>query len=357
MAHIFHRSPFKLQIKGGRKMKLRRFLAASLALVFLLATASQTSPAEKVSVLIYTSVPIEIMNEIEGAFEAAVPDIDLEVFRTGTGKLKAKIATECETGKIVADLIWVADFAYYETLKEMTCGGIEGQLLKYESPGAVGIPEELVDKDGYYYGARMINMIIAYNTNLVTDPPQRWKDLWDKRWKDQIVMANVLYSGALLNTMGALVMEYGLEYFRKLRENGAAVVRSNTGAAKAIAAGEFQVGITLDYIVRDLKADGSPIDLVYPQDGAVVIPSPVAIITTTAQPDAAKQFIDYALSEEGQRALVELGNFISVRPEVAPPPGAPTLEELLAQAMPIDWNWIRYNTEWLNEQWTEIMLE
>ncbi|HDG97322.1 MAG TPA: extracellular solute-binding protein [Desulfobacterales bacterium] len=316
-----------------------------------------TASGERVSILLYTSVPIEIMTKIEETFEAVNPDIDLVVFRTGTGKLKAKIATECEVGKIEADLIWVADFTYYETLKEMRCGTLVGQLLYYKPPAAAAIPAELYDKEGYYYGARIINMVIAYNTTLVQEPPRKWKDLLDEKWKDQIIMGNVLYSGALVDTMGALVMRYGLEYFEKLRENGAVVVRSNTGAAKAIAAGEYPVGITLDYIVRNLKAKGSPIDLVYPQDGPVVIPSPIAIVASTDQPEAAKRFVDYLLSKEGQETLVKLGNFVSVIPEVSPPPGAPALEELMEMAMPLDWDWIRRNMEWLNEQWTRIMLD
>jgi len=305
----------------------------------------------KQSITIYTSVPTKIMTKIEKAFEAGYGDIDLNVFRSGTGKIAAKIAAEREAGGVKADIIWLADFAYYDTLKG------KGLLMPYKTKAAKGIPEALVDKDGYYYGARMICMVLAYNTGAVKNPPKNWKALQDAKWSGSIVMPNPHYSGAALDTFGALTMNYGLSYFQKLRKNKAVVVRGNSGAARKIAGNEFSVGLTLDYIVRNLKAKGSPIDLVYPEDGTVAIPSPIAIIKGTKNSAAAKKFLDFAVSDKGQETLRQLGNFIPVRPNLASPANTPSLSDLMSTAMAIDWEYIRQNTKWLKNQFSTIMLD
>ena len=74
------------------------------------------------------------LQDRDGVSETHVPGIDLKVFRSGTGKLAAKIATEREAGGVKADVVWVADFAYYETLKEQKL------LLKYNSPAGRALP-------------------------------------------------------------------------------------------------------------------------------------------------------------------------------------------------------------------------
>jgi iron(III) transport system substrate-binding protein len=311
---------------------MRRTLCVAMALVLALAFGVLVQ-AE--NLLIYTSCPIEIMTSIEQAFEEANPDIDLEVYRSGTGTVTAKIATELEAGNVLADLVWVADYAYYESLKEL----------------------DLVDPDGYYYGARLFAMVIVYNTTLVADPPRRWTDLLDPLWEGQVVSGNPQYSGSNVVTSVALGMRYGLSYFEQLRANGAAIVRGNSQAAAEVAAGAYQVGFTLDNMVRNLKAEGSPVDLVYPEDGAVLLPSPIAIVNTTDSPDAAKKFVDYVLSPAGQQALVDYGSYVPVRSEVAPPLGAPTLQEITDLAIDLDIQFLIDNKTFFTDHFVRIMLE
>lgn len=324
-----------------------RMVTVFVAVLFLV--CARASGREQIT--LYTSVPTRIMADIEKAFEKRNRGIDLSVFRSGTGRITAKIAAERQAGKIQADVVWVADFAYYEVLKE------ENLLLTYRTDAAADIPDELKDEDGRYYAARMISSVIAYNTRFVKKPPQSWGDLLKRKWNRQVVMANPLYSGAALDTTGALIKNYGLDFYRGLRANRAVVVRGNTGAAGKIASGEFPVGITLDYIVRNMKEKGSPIEVVYPTDGAIVIPSPIGIIHTTDQPEASKAFLDFALSEEGQKILREVGKFVPVRPDLDSPKGVPSLKKLMSDALPTDWDYIRRKTKWLREQFAAIMLD
>jgi len=305
--------------------------------------------AEKEPLLIYTSCPIEIMTKIGEAFEAENPSINLEIFRSGTGTVTAKVATEREAGKVLADLIWVADYAYYESLKDINL------LYQYKSPEASNLPSSLVDPDYYYYGARIFSMVIAYNTLEVDDPPTRWADLLDEKWKGLVVTGNPLYSGSNVVATTALSREYGLSYFRNLRANEIAVVRGNSQAAAEIAAGAYFVGFTLDNIARNLKIAGSPIDLVYPEDGAVLLPSPIAIVSSSEHIEAAKLFINFVLSPAGQRALVEFGSYIPARADVAGPPDVPSLEEL--NVLELELEFLLNNKAFYTDQFVKILLE
>jgi len=323
----------------------------SLLVVSLVVSIGITALAVTEKLLIYTSCPIDIMTQIEQAFEAANPDIDLEIYRSGTGTVTAKIATELEAGKIFADLIFVADYATYEGYKA------QDLLLAYDSPEAVNLPAVLVDPDKCYYGARVFAMIIAYNTARVTAPPTRWSDLLDSEWWGQIVVADPQYSGSNVVANVGLALEYGLSYFRQLRANEVVVIKGNTKTATEVAAGAYRVSLTLDNMVRNMKAQGSPIDLVYPEDGAILLPSPIAIVKTSEHVDAAKRFVDYLLSAEGQQALVDFGSYIPARSDVAPPAGAPTLDELIASSMDIGLDYLLDTKGFYLDQFVRIVIE
>jgi len=325
---------------------MRNAIVVSLALILV----GCGSALAKETLLIYTSTPLEIMTRFERMFEAKYPDIDLQVFRSGTGKIAAKIAAERAAGRIMADLIWVAEYTYLERLKA------EGLLYQYESPEAKNIPALLVDPDGYYYGARIFALVIAYNTNLVKDPPQKWTDLLDPQWKGQIIVANPTYSGSVAIAATVLGLNYGLDFFRGLAANATTVVKGNSQVVAEVAAGAYKVGLTLDNMVRDLQAQGSPIGLVYPKDGPIFLPSPIGIFSTSQHLEAAKKFVDFVLSAEGQRALVEIGHYIPARPDVEGPADTPSLEELVAMAMPADLHAVLANIDFFTEQFVKILL-
>lgn len=303
-------------------------------------------------VLIYTSVPSAIMSEIEAAFEREYADIDVSVYRNGTEAIVSKINAEREAGTTHADIIWVADPSYPHRLKE------EGLLHAFESKHKNVLSSYLYDADGCYYAGRIITTGIAYNTNLVPpeEVPQTWNDLWDEKWRKNLILANPLYSGMAVLTVGTLAEKYSWDYFTELRNNGAAVVQSNNTVAKKVAMGEFPIGVTIDYIVTMMHDSGSPIDLKYPEDGVVTIPSPLAILKNSPNIKDAELFVEYILSKKGQELLVSSGAFTSVRLDVDPRPGTPTRDEILARSIPIDWSREDEMIEQVKRRFSAIML-
>lgn len=300
-------------------------------------------------VLLYTSVPQELATQFTDAFMKKRPDIRVEVYRAGSTEVGAKIAAEREVGGIRADLLWLADAPVYYDLRK------RGELYSYISPEAKAIPADIKDPKGLFTAGRLINMIIAVNTEVtpLKDAPKSWKDFPDVG--NKAAMGNPLYSGSNFVTVAAFVKKDGnWSWFERARAKGVAVVRGNSEAATALAGKEFGVAMTLDYIVAGLIKKGAPLAIVWPSDGAISVPSPIAIIKGTKNPNGSKAFVDYVLSKEGQEFLVKQ-EVIPVRADVKPPAGQPTAKQIKFMAIPYEW--ASDNAPMIREKFEKTMLQ
>ena len=86
------------------------------------------------------------------------------------------------------------------------------------------------------------------------------------------------------------------------------------------------MAIILEENLLKVKDRGEPVEIVYPEDGVIIVPSPIGILKTTQNPEAAKAVVDWWLSPEGQKAIVT-GWMHSVRTDVQSPKGAKPLAE------------------------------
>jgi len=321
-----------------------------LLIVFLIFGFSFSALAKE-KITLYTSVPQNIIDNIKKDFEQKNPDIDLEIYRSGTSKVLAKLYAEKESNNIVVDVVWVADFSIYEKLKA------EDLLYPYLSPEAANIPKVYYEPEGYYYGARLINMVLGYNTKFIKgdDIPSNWTDLLNPRFKGKVGSSTPERSGAFFVTAGAFASnpELSWDYFVEFAKQNP-VLDSNTGIAKKVASGELIMGFVLDYTIRSMKEKGSPIDFVWPEEGAVSVPSPIGIIATTKNLESAKRFVDYSISKEGQQEFTRNG-FIPIRKDVVPPAGAPDLEKI--KLMKTDWEWLRDNYSEIIQKFNEILIK
>ena len=142
---------------------LRRFPLCAAVMAGILALISQQARAQAQTpsrVLLYTSVPQELATQFADAFMKKRPDVKVEIYRAGSTEVGAKLAAEREVGGIRADLLWLADAPVYYDLRQ------RGELLAYVSPEAKSIPAELKDAKGFFTAGRLINMIIAVNTQV-----------------------------------------------------------------------------------------------------------------------------------------------------------------------------------------------
>ena len=295
---------------------MKRFAALLALLALSFVGAAFADPSGTGKVMMYSSMQEDQLVAIKKGFETKYPDITLDYYFAGTGRVITKIATENQAGQVAADILWVGDPADYLSFKK------EGILAQYSSPEAAAIDKKFIDPDGCYTGARMMNMGIGYNSDLIEpeDAPKSWNDLLDKKWEGQIVMTDPSSAGTTKYFVAALLADknYGEEYFKKLRANGCELESGTTATHNQVAASAYQVGIMLDYVSHNLEAQGSPIAFTYLPKDLVSIFSPIGLVKNSANFENGKLLYDFILSKEGQEILVK-NNLLSVRNDVEMP--------------------------------------
>ncbi len=290
---------------------------AGVLVAGLLSTAAYAD-----NLVLYTSQPNEDAQATVDAFQAANPGIEVEWVREGTTKIMAKLMAEIEAGNPVADVLLIADTVTMQRLKEA------GHLADYKSPEAANYDASLYDTDGAYYSTKMITTGIVYNTSAAMKPAG-WQDLAKTEAKGLVTMPSPLTSGAALIHAQTLTNIDGLgwDYYKALAANAATAAGGNGGVLKAVATGEKAYGMLVDFMAIREKAKGAPVEFVFPAEGVSAVTEPVGILKTAKNVDAAKKFVDFLLSEEGQKTAVKMG-YIPARNGVALPEGYPARETI-----------------------------
>jgi iron(III) transport system substrate-binding protein len=145
-------------------------------------------------------------------------------------------------------------------------------------------------------------------------------------------------SGSAFTAVAALARKYGWEYFDALRRNDVVAAGGNSTVLNRIATGERDVGfILLENVLQAREQNPAvPLEIVYPEDGTILVPSPIAIMKASAVPDAARQIYDFFLSDAGQTAIVS-GWMHSPFDHIEPPRGARPWPELRSAAL-LSWS-------------------
>lgn len=278
----------------------------------------------------YTSQPDTDATALVSKFNEIYPDVEVKIFRSGTEEVIGKLLAEKQAGSVQADVLLVADNVTFESLKEQEL------LASYESPEYSNLPAEFVDADFMYAGTKIMATVLAVNTNDVTDLPTSWNVLTDAATKGKAIMPSPLYSGAAAYNLGVITRQadFGWEYYENLKANEISVVQGNGAALKAVAGGEKSYAMVVDYLITRGKAEGSPIDLIYPEEGVPVVTEPIGLMKDAKNQDAAKAFIDFVVSEEGQKLAAEIG-YTPIREGVAAPEGLKSISELNVISAPV----------------------
>ncbi len=279
------------------------FNALMLASGFVLSVASQAQDAPAGKLVIYTSQAPEIAQQTVDAFKAAYPKVQVEWTRNGTTQLMNVLRTEMLSGQAKPDVLLIADAINLGALKN------ENQLYRYSDAPVQHINPSFYDQDKTFFGTKIIATVIAYNTQRA-QPIDSWKKLAVAANKGQIAMPSPLYSGAALYKLHTDINtpDIGWGFYKQLAEMGVAPQGGNGPALKAVASGLDKYGIITDADVMLAKKKGSPVDLVYPLEGVSYVTEPVAIMKSAHNLPAAKAFVNFMLSEQGQKLVVEQGN-------------------------------------------------
>ncbi len=275
-------------------------------------------------IVVYTSEPQDLVTDMLEDFRAKYPGITYDLFRSGSGAVISKLDAEMEAGGTEADVVWIADIGYLTRLDE------EGLIHHYTPAAAAGLDPRFNYNDGMAWEVRQIFNVIACNTLKNTADITDWADLADPSLNGRFAMANPSYSGGAFTTLVGLTQTQGLgwELFEAYKQNNMKFEQSNGNLQTKVSSGEYAAVSIVDFMARSAQAEGSPVQTVWPASGAVMVPTPVAILEREGDDRAACQaLMDYLLTEDAQRFFVAQG-YIPVDPAAGVPQGAPDLQDI-----------------------------
>jgi iron(III) transport system substrate-binding protein len=272
-----------------------RTLAAALVLFFCTAAWAQDK-----SLTLYTSLAPTESGPLAQAFEKKT-GIKVELWRAISEKVVQRAITEARARRFAFDVI--------ETnAPEMEMMAREQLFAELDSPYLADLPPGAVPKHRMWIPDRMNFFVVAYNTTKVRrdELPKDYLGFLDPKWKGRIGLeaTDAEWMATLVKKWGT---EAGLAHFRKLAEMRPDVRKGHVLLAELIAAGEIQVGLTVyNANAESLKRKGAPIDWM-PVQPVVARPQGIAVGRNAPNPKAARAFVDFVLSPEGQELLMSMG--------------------------------------------------
>lgn len=273
---------------------------ANLLPAVVLSAAFLTTSAQASSLTVYTAGPGNLIDRLAQDFTAQT-GTRVNVFQGTTGQVMARL--ESERSNPLADVVISASWDSAVALKE------RGELLEYVSPHAEHVPAFL--QDSHYVAQGVSALAMVWNRNSHTPQPSDWMDLVDPVYQNEVTMPDPAQSGAAFQLVTGLLASQGEEatwsLISQLNDNGMIVPGPNARALNPVLQGAKSVVFgAVDYIALGQQADGEAIEVVFPESGTVIAPRPMMIMASTQQPDVAKAFVDYVLSEAGQQRVAEV---------------------------------------------------
>jgi len=275
-------------------------LAAALSVLLLSHFLCAAGWAQDKSLTLYTSLAPTESGPLAQAFEKKT-GIKVELWRAISEKVVQRAITESRARRFVFDVI--------ETnAPEMEMMAREQLFAELDSPHLADLPPGAVPKHRMWIPDRMNFFVVAYNTTKVRreELPKDYLGFLDPKWKGRIGLeaTDAEWMATLVKKWGT---EAGLAHFRKLAEMRPDVRKGHVLLAELIAAGEIPVGLTVyNANAESLKRKGAPIDWL-PVQPVVARPQGIAVGRNAPNPRAARAFVDFVLSPEGQELLMSMG--------------------------------------------------
>jgi iron(III) transport system substrate-binding protein len=329
-----------------------RFFALAVSALCATLTGRAADAAEMLTV--YTAFENEQLQPYKKAFEAAHPDIQIQWVRDSTGIITARLLAE--KAKPQADVIWGLAASSLllldrdRLLEAYAPAGLENLKPKFRSAKN---PPTWVGNDAWM-AAVCFNTIEAEKKGL--PKPASWQDLLNPVYKGQLVMPNPASSGTgFLSVSGWLQQmgeAQGWAYMDKLNENIAAYTHSGSKPCKQAAAGEYALGISIEYTGASLKTKGAPIETILPAPGSGWDMEATAIVRGTDQLAAAKKLADFAASKTANELYNTFYAVVAYQGMTKDIPNYPAN----AEAMMIpnnDFDWAAVNRERILAEWTK----
>lgn len=205
--------------------------------------------------------------------------------------------------------------------------------MPYESAQEAAVAETFRSVDHSWSAFSVLPLVIMYNTNVVTyrELPVGWASLLEPRWKGRVAFADPEKSDISLTALAAAALvspekeQYVQELAGKLDHN---LLENIAQVKEEILDGRCSVGVTTEETAQALRSSGADVDYIYPEEGTLLVLEGTAIRRGTVHEETAKQFLEFTLSKDVQKILMDSQSRRSVRQDVETPKGMDALERL-----------------------------
>lgn len=296
------------------------FVAASPTRPVTSATAVAT-PNRALSgpLVIYTGRAEALFKPVVDAFNQAYPNVNVTLLAGANGALATQIIEERNIPRgdlyVSTDMLTVINAAK------------EGVFAAGNVPSIAAIPQAYRADDNSWVSLTLRPRVIMYNTNTVpqAEAPKSIFEITDAKWRGQVGSANST-NGSIIANIAAyrrLVGEARTEAFVKgLVDNGTKFFGGHTDVRRAVGAGELRLGFVNHYYYYLSKAEGAPVGIVYPDQGAdqtglIVNTTAAAIVKGARNPATAAAFLDFMLGPVGQQIYAEKNFEYPILPGIA----------------------------------------
>lgn len=325
------------------------------ASMLFVAVSAISSTAHAEEIVLYEA--LDFATSAAKAFTAKT-GIDVKVVElASTGEVLGKVAAEGDHPKF--DVLWLEGSSIFDRLGQ---GGYLMAVPDFAKGVAyTDLGRKLVPASGLYFPTNVSTTAIAVNTAKVSaaELPASWADLAKPAFKDVVGAKDPNLSGPAFQWLAGLFQTVGEEKAKALLKSilsnkKLSGLPSGGSLNKQLLTGDAKVGIAQDSATFSKAAGGEPLIEVYPTEGVVATPSSIAVSAKSAHADAARKFLEFVLSKEGQAAMLNGDDadffFVPVVQGVTAKPGRKTdinflvIDDKIAAAHEAEWKkWYRDN--------------
>lgn len=302
---------------------------------------------------VYSALNESTNNAFVAAFKASNPGVDVQVLPlAAAGELQTRIQTEKNSPK--GDIFVGGSSEFHDPL------GKQGLLEAYKSPNAGNVDAAFKEANGLWTGWYIGIFGLVINSDRFAKEmagvkkPASWDDLLDPVWKGKLAYPDPVKTGGGYIFIATQVFRFNkdedkaMDYMKKLHANIAQYVGTSPQAIQLVGQGQFVAAPNWSHDILTAKSQGNPIDLAVPADTGFEVGG-VSIIKGGPNTNAAKAFVDWVLTKEAGELNVKLSNRLSVRKDVPPAAGAPTLDQV--KIVNYDRQWATDNKDRLLKKW------
>lgn len=217
------------------------------------------------------------------------------------------------------------------------------------------IPPVLKDKEGHWFCIHKGTVVFVVNKRLVKESPKSWKDLLDKKYAKSVVYLDprttgigyaIVIAAAYANGGSIIDLSKGVDYLAALQKAGNVRMIEKTTEYDKFLKGEIPIWITYDwnaYRAKYIANLGDAVEIILPKDGTITAPYAISMAKGAPNPNTAKLWLNFILSEEGQGIFAK-GFVRPILPGVKLPP------EVAGKFLPASEYERAYDVDWVLAQ-------